>query len=159
VARPAETFNLAWFLATCPVKACRDPAKAYRLAQQLRQPPLVDRPPVQLLLAAACNGLGRHDEAIALMEPLAKRAPDAAVDLWIQLAIAQHHLGRHEAACRALGRAAGRIRTWSQLLDLERQIVLAEVNRMLGEPESLLKLAPADETPRPGKKGSSPPVK
>jgi tetratricopeptide (TPR) repeat protein len=151
-AQPEAAYNLAWFLAYCPVKACRDPARAHDLAQLLLQTPQGNNPFTRVVLAAAHTGVGHHDEAARLLEPLAKGAPDAAVDLWITLALVQHHQGRRADACRFLARAARRVRTWAKPLDLERRILLAEVNALLGEPEPILKLPPPDGKARPEQK-------
>jgi tetratricopeptide (TPR) repeat protein len=141
-AQPEAAYDLAWFLANCPVEACRDPERARALIQHLQQIPGGKNPFTQVVEAAAYNGLGQFGEAARLMEPMAKVAPDQAVDLWINLAIAHHHLDRRELACRCLSRAAQRVRTWVKPLELDRLLLLAEVNRLLGDPEPILTLAP-----------------
>jgi serine/threonine protein kinase len=139
--RLEAVYNLAWFFANCPLKTCRDLKQARSLVDELMQSPKGNNPFTHTVLAAIHNHRGEYAEADALLEPIANnKAPDAAVDLWIHLATARHHLGREVEARQSLGRAARRVRTWFKPLDLERRILCAEVNTLLGDPEPVLKL-------------------
>jgi hypothetical protein len=141
--QPEATYYLAWFLANCPLQGCRDPVRARTLAEQLLKTPAGNNPFTRVVLAAAHNSLKHFDEAAKLLEPIAQHAPDAATDVWINLAIAEQQLGKHADACRYLARAAKRVRTWSKPLDLDRLLLLAEVNKLLADPEPVLTLPPA----------------
>jgi serine/threonine protein kinase len=141
-AQPEAAYALAWLLANCPARACRDPGRARDLAEQLLQTTPGKDLHAEMLRAAALDDLGRYREADRLMERMAKGAPDEAVDLWVHRATAQYHLGQRADACRSLGRAARRVRTWRKPLELDRLLLLAEVNALLGDPEPVLKLPP-----------------
>ncbi len=148
-AAPEPAYDLAWFLANCPVQACRNPRRARDLAQQLLRTRPGNNRFTRMVLADVCCDLGQYEQAGKIMWPLSLFANDAAVDLWIQLARVKHHQGKPAEARAALGRAARRVATWRRPLDLERLLLLAEVNRLLGEPEPVLKrsVTPAGTSP------------
>jgi len=131
--------QLAWLLANCPVPSVRDPAAARALAEELeRSPGGADG---RMALAALFNRLDRHREAAALLEPLAAKESDKPIDFWAQLAIAHHQLGQKEEAAESLRRAAKRVRA-GESVTIDRRLLLAEVNDLLGEPEPVLRLPP-----------------
>jgi predicted Zn-dependent protease len=136
-----DTLNLAWVLAGCPVDSLRDPKRAYELARRAWESLPKKNPNAQIILAAACNATGRHEEAVRSLRPITESAPANAVDLWNHWAIAHHHLGRPEPARRALGKVAQWVRGGGVPL-LDQQIQLRQVNELLGNPEPSLMFPP-----------------
>jgi serine/threonine protein kinase len=132
--------QLAWLVAYCPLASQRDPAAARVLAERLKSA-AEGEPEGRVALAALFNRLGRYQDAAGLLEPLAAQEPEEPIGLWVQLAIARHHLGQKEQAAGWLRRAAAWLRA-GRPLTLGPRLLLAEVNDLVGNPEPSLRLNP-----------------
>jgi tetratricopeptide (TPR) repeat protein len=139
-AQPEATLRLARRLSTCPAPGCRDPRLALELATQLRQASPGNRGTCRLVLAAACNLLGRYLEALDLLGAAAQEVSAGHIDLCLQLAIAYDGLGWRSEAVRALRGAVPSLRP-RRMVDLDRRILLAEISQRLGDPELRRQLA------------------
>ena len=137
-AEPDATLGLAYVLSDCPVKAVRDPNRAYDLARQAFDSMKQKNFNARVVLAAACNGVGKYEETIQVLEPLTKSAPGQAIDCWRHWALAQHHLGRPELARAGLAKIAQWVKGGGAPL-LEHQFQLPELNGLLGNPEPVLR--------------------
>jgi eukaryotic-like serine/threonine-protein kinase len=133
-AEPDATLGLAYLLSECPIKAVRDPIRAYDLARQAFDSMKQKNFNARVVLAAACNGVGKYEETIQVLEPLTKSAPGQAIDCWRHWALAQHHLGRPEQARAGLAKIAQWVKGGGAPL-LEHQFQLPELNDLLGDPE------------------------
>jgi tetratricopeptide (TPR) repeat protein len=138
---PASRLGLGWFLSDCPAKSLRDPQRALDLVQRVWDAMAQKSVGTRTNLAAAFNGVGRHRETAELLKPYVATAPDNLVDFWRHWAIAQHHLGNEEQARAALGHVVRWINT-GRRPNFEQELLLAEVNDLLGNPEPSLKLPP-----------------
>jgi tetratricopeptide (TPR) repeat protein len=137
-AEPDATLGLAYLLSDCPVLAVRDPNRAYDLARRAYDSVKQKNFNARVVLAAACNAVGKHDEAIRVLEPLTKSAPGQAIDMWRHWAIAQHHLGKPDEARAGLAKIAQWVKGGGAPL-LEHQFQLPELNELLGNPEPVFK--------------------
>jgi predicted Zn-dependent protease len=135
---PTATFGLAYLLSDCLVPAVRDPKRAYDLARAAWDASPRKNFNARVVLAAACNGVGRHEEAVQALEPLAKTAPGQAIDFWRHWAIAHHHLDKPAEARAGLARVAQWLKGGGGPL-LEHHVQLSELNELLGNPEATLK--------------------
>lgn len=90
------------------------------------------------LEAAALSKVGRHDEAVAALRPLAT-APDAPPELVVALATAQSDAGRVEEALATLAAAEGRM-TDTPMLAFQRGALLERAGRY-AEAETAFKAA------------------
>jgi serine/threonine protein kinase len=138
---PESRLGLAWFLSECPARLLRDPKRALELAQRV-----YDAMPQKSLgartnLAAALNAAGRHREVADLLKPYVATAPDQLIDFWRHWAIAQHHLGDDAQARAALAKVV-RWKKSGRRPNPEQELLLAEANDLLGNPEPSLTLAP-----------------